>query len=114
MPGNLRSLTLDELRYFNDRYTFSYVENYVLVHCTVLNKRTFHDINKSFSLKSPVRKLTISKEAIEIWKDNYINEYSLIEVQNAISNLLITYQDVNKNQLDRELKRIRSKINNEN
>lgn len=112
MAGNLRALTLDELKYFNDRYTFSYIEGYILVHCNILNKKTFHDTNKSFSLKSPVRKVTISKEAIDFWKDNYYEDYSLIEVQNAISSLVITYQEVNKSQLDRELKKIRSKYNN--
>ena len=38
MAGNLRALTLDELKYFNDRYTFSYIEGYILVHCNILNK----------------------------------------------------------------------------
>jgi hypothetical protein len=112
MAGNTRVLTLDELKYFNDRYTFSYMDNYLLVHCSVLNKRTFHDMSKGFSLKSPVRKITISKDAMKIWKDNYAEEYSLIEVQNAINTLMITYQDVNPSQLDRELKKQRSKYNN--
>ena len=45
-----------------------------------------------------------------IWE--FYNEYTLIEVQNAINTLIITYQEVNKSQLDRELKRIKSKYNN--
>ena len=69
-------------------------------------------MSKGFSLKSPIRKITISKDAMKIWKENYAEEYSLIEVQNAINTLMITYQDVNQSQLDRELKKIRSKYNN--
>lgn len=112
MAGNLRALSLEELKYFNDRYTFKCLDNYLLVHCTVLNKRTFHDMSKSFSLKSPLRKVTIQKDTMKLWKEKYMEDYTLIEVQSAINNLIITYQDVNESQLDRELKKLKSKYNN--
>ena len=41
-----------------------------------------------------------------------MEDYTLIEVQSAINNLIITYQDVNESQLDRELKKLKSKYNN--
>ena len=67
---------------------------------------------KSFSLLTPVRKLTITKKAIDIWRESYMDKYSLIEVQTAMNILIITYNDINKSQLDDELKRLRSKFNN--
>ena len=69
-------------------------------------------MSKSFSLKSPLRKVTIQKDTMKWWKERYMEDYTLIEVQSAINNLIITYQDVNESQLDRELKKLKSKYNN--
>ena len=39
MAKNLRALTIDELKYFLDRYDISIVDNYILVSCKGKNKK---------------------------------------------------------------------------
>ena len=67
MAGNLKALSIDELKYFLDRYDISLVGDYILVNCKTLKRKTLHDLDKGFELSTPVRKINISKNAIDIW-----------------------------------------------
>ena len=107
MAGNLKALTIDELKYFLDRYVITTAGNYIVVECKTLNRKTLHDLDKDFQLSTPVRKINISKQAIDIWVKDYIDTYSLIEVQNAINTLIITYQNVNDSQIKEQLKQLK-------
>lgn len=108
---NIKTLSVDELKYFLDRYDIKLTDNYILVYCSDPKRKTFHDIG-DFNLVTPIRKIKISKQAIDIWKERYMDDYSLIEVQNAINFLTITYRNINNSQLDNQLRKIRSKYNN--
>lgn len=112
MAGNLKALTIDELKYFVDRYDIELVDKYIVVNCKTLKRKTLHDLDAGFELSTPVRKINISKKAIDLWKDQYIGKYSLIEVQNAINTLIITYQNLNDTQISEQLKRTKSLFNN--
>ena len=107
---NLKVLSEDELKYFLDRYTIKIVGSYVLVHCENPKRNTVHNMNDSFSLTTPVRKIKISKDAINYWKDVFMDKYSLIEVQNAMNFLQITYRTVNISQLTKQLKKMNQNI----
>ena len=112
MAGNLKALSLEELKYFLDRYNIDLIENYIVVTCKTLNRKTLHDLDKGFPLSTSIKKINITKQAIDIWRKSYIGYYSLIEVQNAINTLIITYQNVNDSQIKEQLKRTKSKLNN--
>lgn len=112
MAGNLKALSVDELKYFLDRYDIKLLDDYILVTCKTLNRKTLHDLDKGFPLSTPIKKMNITKQAIELWKNDYKDSYSLIEVQNAINTLIITYQNVNDFQIREQLKRTKSKYFN--
>lgn len=104
MAKNLRALTDDELRYMLDRYTFSVFENkYIVTKC--VNRETLHQIGKNFSLSTPIRKVAISPLAVDMWINNFKDDFSLVEVQNAISVLTVTYQPVNEETVLKQMKR---------
>lgn len=116
MIGNLKILSDDELKYLTDRYIFgtAIVDNmkYIVVKCKDYNRMVLHEITHKFTINSPIKRLTISKEAIDLWL-NHFNNYSLIEVQNAINSLIVSYQDLTfddiLSQLARKTLKIKSK-----
>ena len=112
MAGNLKALSIDELKYFLNRYDIKLVGNYIAVICKTLNRKTLHDLDKGFPLSTDIKKINITKQAIDLWIKDYLDSYSLIEVQNAINTLIVTYQNVNDSQIKEQLKRTKSKYLN--
>lgn len=105
MAKNLRALTKEELDFLNSKYEFTYIPNYIVTTCTGFGRKVLHDVNKSFSLNTPIRKIKITKEAIDFWVNEFRNEYTLLDVQNAISSLIVTYQDISLEDIKTALKR---------
>lgn len=112
MRGNTKALTDSELKFLVGRYIFELVENYVVVNCN--NKKTIHPRDEGFSLLLPLqrRRIKITKQAIDLWCENYIDKYSLLEVQNAINTLLVTFQSISEVNVKSQLERTRSKLDN--
>lgn len=112
MKGNIKALTNDELKFILDKYSFSLTEYGVLVISN--GRKTLHDMDESFSLLLPLerRRIKITKSAIDLWSKKYIDKYSLIEVQNAINTLAVTFQPVAEYTIDEQLQVTRSKLNN--
>lgn len=112
MTGNIKALTDDELKFVVERYEFSDMGDSVLVKTG--NRHTLHSKDTGFSLLLPIgrRRIKITPKAIGLWLDGYKNKYSLIEVQNAINTLVVTYQSVTAENLSGQLKRTRSKLDN--
>lgn len=112
MTGNTKALTNEELEFVMGKYKFELFDDYIVV-CTN-GRRTLHKKDDSFSLLLPLerRRIKITKKAIDIWIDKYQNKYTLIEVQNAINTLVVTFQNVTNDSLDGQLERSRSKLNN--
>lgn len=100
---NIRILTKAERDYFNKKYIFEIIDNKILVKVKDYNRITAHEISKNFSLNTKLRKLTISKEAIKLWSEKFYGKYSLIDVQNAINQLLITYQLPSEKEIEQQL-----------
>lgn len=113
MPkSNIQLLNAEQRRYFNSRYSFEISTDYVLVKTTTLKRITTHKIDEGFALATPVRKVFISTDAINMWKDNFINtKYTLIDVQNAVNALIISYQNVDKKSVMQQLKNIEDNDN---
>ena len=106
MPkSNIKLLTKDERKFFNEHYSFEIKDDFILVKFKNYGRFVAHPINESFDIASKVRKIKISKEAIKLWSEKFKDTtFSLVDVQNAMNALTISYQatDYNevKNQLD--------------
>lgn len=92
MKNNARVLTEEELKFFNDKYSFEIRDDLVFVKTSNFNRLTVHKAVKGFSLSTSIRKLTISSDAINAWNEHFREKYSLIDVQNAINKLIVMYQ----------------------
>lgn len=105
MPkSNIKLLTKDERKYFKDNYAFSIKDDFILVKFNGYGRTVAHPINESFSIASKVRKIKISEEAIKLWKDKFQStNYSVIDVQNAMNALLISYQATDYNDVKSQL-----------
>ena len=112
MRGNTKALTNEELKFVVDKYSFELFDNSIIVKTN--NRKTLHDRNESFSLLLPLerRRIKITSKAIDLWIKSYMNKYSLIEVQNAINTLCVTFQNVTEENIHQQLERSRSKLDN--
>lgn len=103
--SNIKLLTKDERKFFNDNYIFDLKDDVIIVKVKKFGRIVAHSINENFSINSTIRKITITTEAIDLWIKNFIKtKHSLIDVQNAVNALKISYQTLEyddvKNQLD--------------
>ncbi len=111
--SNIRALTDEDIYYFNKKYKFELIENnkYILVYCSNYpNRKTIHSVDSGFSISTNRRKLKISKKAIDLWIEKYKDKYTLAEVQNALSSLIVTYQNISDESVDSQLARKTNKI----
>ena len=108
MPkSNIKLLTKDERQYFRDNYNFELQGNFVLVKFKNYGRVVAHSIFEPFSIVSKIRKITISVNAIDLWKDKFMNsKYTLIDVQNAINALTIGYQATDYDEVNAQLNAI--------
>ena len=109
MARNLKLLTDDELVFLINHYDFEY-NGFVYARKIGCNRITCHDAKKPFIILSDVRKITISPQAMHYWIKYFNRKYSLFEVQNAINFLIITYQNISRNEIKAQLKRQEFKI----
>lgn len=112
MPGNIKALTNEELKFALGKYAFEMSGDYVVV--KVNNRRTVHPADKAFSLLLPLerRRIKVTPKAISLWEKRYLERYSLLEVQNAINTLAVMFQNMSEANIDAQLKRARSKLDN--
>lgn len=93
--NNVKLLTDRQLTELNRKYSFFVDENEIIVKVNDYNRKTRHPIDKSFSINSKIRKITISAEAISIWLElSKGGSYSLFAIQNAVNKLYLTYQNI--------------------
>lgn len=92
---NIKPLTSDEIKFLNEKYSFEILKNKIMVKPNGFNRTTVYEIDEGFRLNTKVRTVFIQPEAIKFWINDLKKDYSLFEVQNAISNLLVLNQDIN-------------------
>lgn len=102
--NNVKIITPDELAYLNSRYEFEIMGKNILVKIKNYNRVTAHPLNKSFSLNTKVRKVTITAEVIKVWHESFKDRYSLFDVQNAVNILIATYQLPSVEEILRQLR----------
>lgn len=104
--GAIRLLTKEELNYFNEMYSFEVAGDFILVKTKNINRTTVHSVNEGFSLRlSSSRRLNISAQAVKMWLEKFKNsKYSIIDVQNAMNALIISYQQLRYEDVISQLK----------
>ena len=105
MAKNTKALNDLELHYIKTNYLFDADEKYIYVSYKNSSKVVVHPISHNFILSTKVRKITILVEAINLWINKYKNNYSLIEVQNALNTLAVTYQPITNENIELQLKK---------
>lgn len=101
--NNNKLLSAEEYKLYKERYSFVVFEDQIAVKVKGFNRVTLHPMDEKFSInalvnKKPYRKVTFTPEAMHIWKDLWSEnkDYHLIDIQQAVSKLHITFQVVNK------------------
>ena len=109
--NNLSILSKDDLKYLNDTYEITIDDNQsmLFVKPKHYDRTVCHPTNRNFAINSKVKKVTITVEAIEIWKKHF-KEYSLFDVQNAINTLIIMYQHPEETNVLEQLKKTDNRI----
>ena len=89
---NNKELTSNELNLYESSYQVTVVGNKLCVRSKMRDVSTLKPLDKPLII-SPrnFRKITISVESIEMWKNHFYNMYSLFRVHNAITKLAILY-----------------------
>lgn len=99
---NIRLLTNEELKSFENKYQFKLIDNYISVSVVNFNRPTLHPIGKQFSLICNGRKITINPETIVLWKNDFPNLH-LVYLQNLVNTLLVMYQTPKKEDIEKLL-----------
>lgn len=102
-PNNAKLLSADEYKFYKDKYTFDLYNDNVAVGLVGYNRLTLHPLTEKFFInglinKKPYRKITFTPDAMAIWKELYLEDknYNLVDVQQAVSKLRITFQPISK------------------
>lgn len=111
-PKNIRILNNEEIDYLKERYIFELVDAgedvYVAVKTSTFHRKVLHDAKASFSINTPIKRITITPEAVNYWKE--LQQYDLITIQNTINCLSIMYQAVSKEEIVKQIEIGRTKI----
>lgn len=112
-PKNIKILTDDELRYLKEKYYFEITQSldgskYIAVKTSTCNRKVLHDASKTFTINTAIKRVSITSEAVSYWQ--LLPEYDLFTIQNTINILLITYQEISKDEIIKQIKINRIKI----
>lgn len=109
-PKNIKILTREELDYLVGKYLFRMLNPEIIgVKTTTCIRENTHPINEKFAINTPIKRITISPEAIDYW--NKLNgKYHLIEVQNAINVLTVMYQEISEKTIVDQIENMSTKI----
>lgn len=95
--NNVKLLTDQQRIDLKSEYYFEHEDGFILVKLYHYGRVTKHPDDKPFHINSPIRKVCFSMDAIDIWKELYKDEktrMSLIDVQQAVNSLYVTYQPI--------------------
>lgn len=109
--NNIKLLDSYQLKYIKQRYHFTYdkEKDVVIVSIDNYNRSTIHSGSTTFCLNTKVRRISITAEMLDIWK-TLLCEPNLIDVQQAVNILYVTYQKVTVENVQKILQKNRIKL----
>lgn len=114
MPkNNIKLLTKDQLKDFNDKFNIVYDDNDVIVKFYDYARVTRHERGKDFEVNAKhIRKIKFTTQAIEIWIElcKAGKKHTLVDVQNVVNLLIITFQKIDVESVKRALSKPDAKI----
>lgn len=113
MPkSNIKLLTKDERKFFKDNYSFSIKDDFLVMKFKNYGRFVAHPINEDFNISTEVRKIKITKEAMKLWKEKFMDtDVNVVDVQNAMNALTISYQATDYDDVKNQLKVIEDNDN---
>ena len=106
--NNIKLLTDSELNHLQEIYDIECIKDKDLILVRAGNKVTAHKLSEPFSLNvKTFRRITFSKEMIDIWLslNSKSIDISLFKVHQLCAQLLITYQEINEENVAELLKK---------
>lgn len=94
--NNLSLLTKTQFEEISKKYTFRAEYDNIVVYCN--GKITTHPIKDGFSINTPWKRISFTKEMLEYWKELEY-EYDLLEIKQAYTILKIMYQPITRQSL---------------
>ena len=108
--NNLKILTEEELAFFKSKYTIEIDGDKVLVTANSIKRTTCHLINENISLGTSKRRLIIPSMTLQIWKEHFLNKYTVFDVQQSISTLNVLHQELDTRVIEEQILRRDCKI----
>lgn len=109
--NNIRIMNKEMLDRLKSKFRFEVKDEYILVHNSYFNRPTLHPLNKDFKIYfDKGRSVNINKEVIDLWINYFIEDYSLLDIQNAYNILRSGYQ---KELTKEDVKDVLEKFNKE-
>ncbi len=108
---NVRIMDKDMLDRLKSKFRFEVKDEYILVHNSYFNRPTLHPLNKDFKIYfDKGRSVNINHEVINLWINCFIEDYNLLDIQNAYNILRSGYQ---KELTEEDVKDVLEKFNKE-
>lgn len=109
MPrNNIKLLTKEQQEMLDRAFYFELKDDFIVVKLYNYERKTLHDRHKSFTINSKVRKVTFTKEAIDIWCDMYNDDpemmTTLFDVQQAANRVSLLYQTPTRENVEEMIK----------
>ena len=96
MKNHTNVFNEDLLKELNDMYDVYLENDKIVVKGKIrINRKTYHSKDKNFKINfyRQNRVMTVTKQAIDYWME-MSQSVSLINIQNAINVLIVTYQEI--------------------
>lgn len=90
--SNIKLLSDIERKELKARYYFELEGDCVITRLHGYSRATAHSAQEKFSILTPIRKVTFTPTAVQYWSNLGTSNYHLLDVQQAVNMLIITYQ----------------------
>ncbi len=96
--NNVKLISTDDLTAMKEKYEFELDSSgkSILVRTNTTSRLTYHNSDEPFRINIVGKRVVVfSVDAINIWKELYPKyNYSLLEIQNVVNKLYITFQEI--------------------
>lgn len=103
---NIKVKSEEEIKSLDDKYEVIDCETYVVISVKTKNLKLAYSVKENFDVNIEINnknlKMRITSNTIKYWQRH--KEYSLFKVQNVINYLISSHQEVNEENIEREIK----------
>lgn len=89
---NVKLLTPEDKVFLKSRYSIFVDDDHIVVRIIGYGRESWHELDKGFSILSPIRKVTFSDAEIQMWQR--MTMFSLWDFHEAYTKLKVSYQPI--------------------